>query len=443
MSAPRQRGRGMVATLLVALPAVLLVVPPGVLLLGATRAMAADPALLRATVAPTAPVWVGQRAPIDVTLLTAGTFAGAPVFELPRIPGAVLMRMSDHPVLGTETIDGVEYTVQHHDLALFAMRPGVFDVPPFAVRVAFTPALAAPPVQHRLTTPPLRIDARMPPGAENLPGLVSTTALTLDATWSPATPAAARVGDAFTRTITRSAPDVPGMVFPPLPAAAPDGLAAYPRPAVVRDRSERGEFTGTRIEAVTYVCERPGRVTLPALAVPWWDVEHQTLETATVPAVTFEVGRAPMSPVARRWLAGLAGVTLLLVGIAAWRGRHALRAAWRRRRAWYEASERGRFAHLEHTCRGGDAAAAYNALLAWLGCLHPRGGPATIEDDLLARQPDPELRRRVGELEAVVLGGATDWDGGALAGALRRARRALRARERPAGIPSLPALNPP
>ena len=50
----------------------------------------------------------------------------------------------------------------------------------------------------------------------------------------------------------------------------------YPQPPVVQDHVERGAFTGERIQTVTYMCERPGAVTLPALSLPWWDVEHQT-----------------------------------------------------------------------------------------------------------------------------------------------------------------------
>ena len=74
-----------------------------------------------------------------------------------------------------------------------------------------------------------------------------------------------------------------------------DGMAAYPKPPVVQDHSERGTFTGTRIDSVTYVCERPGTVTVPALEFPWWNVRTQTMEMVTLPAVTLDVGHAPPS----------------------------------------------------------------------------------------------------------------------------------------------------
>jgi hypothetical protein len=119
--------------------------------------------------------------------------------------------------------------------------------------------------------------------------------------------------------------------------------------------------------------------------------------------------------------------------------RDALLAARRRRREQYEASEAGRFGHLERACLDGDAPAAYRALFAWLQRAHPRDRPATIERDLPAARTDAELRTLVEALEAAVVAGQKRWDGAPLAAALHRAR------SRPAGEPpaaALPALNP-
>jgi hypothetical protein len=248
--------------------------------------------LLRASLAKPGPVLVGERVPITVELLTATTFASAPVFELLTIPGALLMQIEDRPVLGTEDIDGESYTVQRHELALFAMRPSLVQVPSFTVRFESPPHFGAQPVERRLTTPALQVEARMPPGAENLPGLIATRELRVNQTWQPP-PKQARVGDGFTRTVTLTAPNMPGMVFPPLPLAKVDGLAVYPKPPVVQDQVERGDFTGKRIDTVTYICERPGQFTLPALAIPWWDLQNQKLKQVTLPAVTLDVEPAP------------------------------------------------------------------------------------------------------------------------------------------------------
>jgi hypothetical protein len=379
---------------------------------------------------------VGQRVTIKVALLTTTFFAGAPVFQLPTIPHALLMQLEDHPVLGTEQIDETTYNVQQHELALFMLRPGIYAVPSFTVRFASAPHYGEPPVEHQLTTQAMQVEARMPPEAEHLPGLISTRALRVTETWQPQ-PTQARLGDAFTRTITLSAPDVPGMVFPPLPLAQVEGLTVYPKPPVVQDQVERGAFTGQRMQTVTYVCEHPGSMTVPALIIPWWDVEKHTLRQVTLPALTLKVA-APR----HGWPWWSVGIALLLVAGAGlcWRQRRAWHAVWERRQTQRQASEAGCFARLGKACRAGDAVAAYNALLRWLDCLHSGPGSATLADDLLARHPDAELRRQVDALQAAVLHRDTRWNGTALVAALHRVRR--EGRSVSAGDAQLPALNP-
>ena len=112
---------------------------------GAGRLHAAEPVLLRASLAKPGPVLVGERVTIRIELLTTTIFASAPVFELPTIPGALFMQIEDRPVLGTKAIDDESYTVQRHEVALFVMRPGIAQVPPFTVRFESPAVLARNP----------------------------------------------------------------------------------------------------------------------------------------------------------------------------------------------------------------------------------------------------------------------------------------------------------
>jgi hypothetical protein len=413
----------------------------------------AEPVLIRASVAKADHVLVGEHVTVIVELLTVTTFASAPIFELPKIPGAIFMQLEARPVLGTEKIDSESYTVQRHELALFIMQPGVARLPPFTVRFESPRRFGEPPVEHQLTTPALQVEARMPPGAEHLPGLIATPALHIDQAWQPR-PRKAHVGNAFTRTVTLAAQDLPGMVLPPLPTVEVDGLAIYAKPPLVQDQVERGDLIGKRVETVTYLCERPGRFPLPALTIPWWDLTTQQLRRLTLPAVTFEVEPGPAqstdatapleAPFGRRWLEWALGFALLTLAVLAMLcyKRQALVAAWGRRRKRRRASEAGLFAQLLDACRANDARAAYNALLHWLDVRHRGPDAATIES-FLAHQPSADLRRQVETLQESILGGETHWDGAALADGLRQARRHDRQRSRRDRAETrLPELNP-
>jgi hypothetical protein len=146
----------------------------------------------------------------------------------------------------------------------------------------------------------------MPPGAEKLTSLISASDLTATEVWKPdfqstvgnpgrvaqADPVIstkAKVGDAFTRTLTFTATDVPGMAFPPFRAGRVEGLAVYPKPPQVQDQGERGVLQGKRIEAVTYICQRPGIFTIPAASLTWWNTESAQLQIINFPAHKLEV----------------------------------------------------------------------------------------------------------------------------------------------------------
>ena len=95
---------------------------------------AAQEPLVRSSLAKQDEMWVGQRITIVVELLVPGYFSGAPSFDLPGLKGMLLIPPSGSPVVGSEQIDGISYTVQRYALAVFSRRAGEQTVPAFPVR---------------------------------------------------------------------------------------------------------------------------------------------------------------------------------------------------------------------------------------------------------------------------------------------------------------------
>ena len=119
------------------------------LLAVATRSIPANGAELakvRAALDTALPVWVGQLVAFHVDLLSPTFFSGTPAFDMPNLPGAILMKIDERPTLSTEEIDGVTYSIQRHAFALFPQRAGTLVVPAFQVRFAVAPAYGKPPV---------------------------------------------------------------------------------------------------------------------------------------------------------------------------------------------------------------------------------------------------------------------------------------------------------
>jgi hypothetical protein len=273
---------------------------------------------------------VGQRLTLVVDLLAPGFFAGNPSYNLPDVPGVLLIPPSESPVIGTVQENGLSYTSQRHELYVFARRPGQFVIPPVAIRLQFKRnPLDNEPVVQTVQTPALSFTVKAPPGAENLSGIISARDLKIEETWKPE-PGKAKAGDAFTRTVTFTAPDVPAMAFPEFPAEKIDGLGIYPKTPEVLDKSDRGTLLGERRDTITYVCQRPGQFVIPAAQMTWFDLDAQQLRTIDFPARTIEVAPNPALPIAStvetthphlalKWLGAGAALLILLSAVVVWR----------------------------------------------------------------------------------------------------------------------------
>jgi hypothetical protein len=384
---------------------------------------------------------------VVVELLALGQFSGSPHFELPNIPGAILMQVSERPLLMTREVDGETYTVQQYDFALFVQRGGPCVVPPMPVRVGTKERFDTPMVEHRLHTKEVTLEATVPPGAPPDGAVVSTPALTVTESWSPL-PGSARVGDAFTRNITLRADQVPGMLLPVLAHERVEGLAVYPKPPLIQDHTERGEFAGERLESVTYVCEQTGAFDIPEVVIRWWDPNAKTWHEKRLPAVKLEVAAlaediaqtqtgqpagATSRPVNWVWWSAVAAMVVLLALASPW-----LRRAWQRWQQVRLASEPGHFARLMRACRAGNAPGADRTLTLWLDCLAlPRTALAA------ETTTDAALAKELYNLQETLIGRRPSWSGPALAIQLRAWRRHVsRQGRRHLTVARLPELNP-
>ncbi len=424
---------------------------------------AQDVARVRTELTTESPVWVGQRTTFVVDLLSATLFSGTASFDVPEVPGLIIMKVAGSPSIGSEKIEGDTWSVQTHRFSVFAHRPGNYEIPEFAVRFSVAPAFGKPPEEQVLSSQAFSFEARMPPGAEGLSLLISTEDLQVTEIWQPSIPDDAKiqleVGDAIARKVTMQASDVPGMALPPISFPQPEGLAAYPVAPEVSDREDRGSLTGQRTDSITYVCETDGTFEMPALVIPWWDMAAEKLERVTLPAVTITVvnnspqerstGEATESSNTssrgwlarnRAWLAVLA-IVLLLAGLA-WAFRDKIRNWIATRREQYANSEAARFAEVKQACAKNDPVGTLNALMRWLEVQWSGPNAVTIDAFLLQHPDNNALASELHELQRAAMQQSTAWSGQQLAAKLT----SLRARNKqPPGLPVeqvLPPLNP-
>ncbi len=236
-------------------------------------------------------LWVGQRLSVFLTLKSPGYFASAASFDLPDPEGVLLMPPTQGPVVGSETIGGVMYSTQLHEFRAWPMHPGAVTIPPIAARFSYKAGpLEDNEIPVALTSEAIPIRVEQPPGTAGMGTLISARGLSVEERWEPAPDATTlEAGAALTRSITFTAPDMPGMLFPPFPVDEIEGVGIYSNPRLADRQERRGGFVGQRREEITYLFKRPGQFTLPAVQFRWFDLDSGAVRSESFEAQTFEI----------------------------------------------------------------------------------------------------------------------------------------------------------
>lgn len=382
--------------------------------------------------------WRGQRLPFSIELRTSGSFAGTPVFDLPELPGTLLLKIGS-PVLGSGEDNGESWISQTHEFVLFSQRVGTIDLPPFAVRFSSRQGFTGPANQQQGQVSGFTVHIQAPPGSDRNGFLIATPALDVKETWDPQ-PGPTQAGALFKRTIVQQAPQVAGMALAPALRAAPEGVRVYAGDAETKDALERGEFLGQRRETLTYLLQQPGSLTLPALAYTWWNTDTEQLQTTTLPAVTFAVAPNPVaSALANRsktgpsWFLALMVIAFILLAAVGIFRRKELVGLWKKVSGALHLAEKAAAKELLSACDAGNARAAERAWMRWRSCRPP------------GFQPGSELAAAIFGLQRSLYGPAEtqlSWQGEDLGRAftdILQTKKAASAHPAPA---SLPALNP-
>jgi hypothetical protein len=383
--------------------------------------------------APEEPVWTGERVRFVIELRTQGSFTGTAGFDLPELPGTLVMRVGS-PVVGSEQVDGEDWFVQTHQFALFSQQNGRLEIPSFEVRFQRREGFTGPVEDVSAQTEPFGIEIRRPPGSEDIPFLITAETYEVEETWDPVPAPQAKVGDIFRRTVVQRADNMTGMALIPASTRAPEAVRVYPPKAETSDNTQRGAFEGERRETLTYRLLQPGVVELPALTYAWWNPKTETLQSKQLPAVTLEVAAVPgaateeAKPTRRAWPWLLAGLGLVIAGF--W-WRRSIGALLKRVWRFLNPPERGVRRRLLGACRRSDVDAALAAWQEWTR-INERPFRATpaFEEALVELQ-----RQRYGA------GDAGPWNGEAFAIAFGESRAQSAGAPSPREASALPELN--
>ncbi len=128
--------------------------------------------------------------------------------------------------------------------------------------------------------------------------------LTLTETWS-ADPKILKMGDPLTRTVMIRAKGQRGEQLPELTLPTQSIVKMYPDKASTQTDFDGKWVLGSREEKYVLVPIQPGTVTLPAIHIPWWNIESSRWEEARLPEHTLTVVGPPQPASSERSLSSV------------------------------------------------------------------------------------------------------------------------------------------
>lgn len=222
-----------------------------------------------------------------------------PALRDPVVTGAeVLLELAGDDRSYEAVINGTAYGVIERVIAIYPQESGEIQLSParFEARVLRNGRITGRKVYESdpltvtvLPTPPMPADY---PDAVWLPA----RDLQLTEDWSRSG-SEVNAGEPLTRHITVSALGQLETQIPVIDPPAADGMNVYPDKPELSRLVEPGGIRGVRKDQYALIGVAAGTVVLPALDLPWWDVEKGEWQVASLPERTIEVLSAGETPV--------------------------------------------------------------------------------------------------------------------------------------------------
>jgi len=244
------------------------------------------PALVESSIDAEGTVYVQQQVPVTVRLYQDQRVVDG-VLEPLQLAGAMIEPLGLERRY-TVTRNGRQYRVSESRYAVAAERRGTLQIPALDFRGKLAPVSPGSGGMQpfRVSSEPLTLDVQ-PPAIDGEYWLPAQQ-LTVHDNWSDRAPTLRR-GEPVERVITLQAQGLSGSQLPILQPKTPPGVRIYPGRQVNDTRSDHNTLYGISRQTFTYVPGEDGELSIPSIAVNWWNTGAQRQETATVAAVMLQV----------------------------------------------------------------------------------------------------------------------------------------------------------
>ncbi|MBF0339716.1 MAG: protein BatD [Magnetococcales bacterium] len=257
--------------------------------------------------------YLQEQTILTLRFLNAVPIAGASLAEPKILKGdAVIEKLGEDQAFET-TRQGRRFVATERRYALFPQRSGTLELEPVPLTVQMPGQggsnllkefLSDPFIRNlplgagrpgrtvRLSSQPLQLEPKAIPSSWHGSPWLPAHRLILAEKWSP-DPPRFQAGEPVTRTITLMADGLTAAQLPGIPQKSLENLKLYPDRPLSEDQKTPTGIIGKRTEKLAILPATPGEHILPAIEIPWWNIDTQKAEVARLPERRITVLPAP------------------------------------------------------------------------------------------------------------------------------------------------------
>ncbi len=189
------------------------------------------------------------------------------------------------------TRNGVEYTVNELNYAVFPQKSGVITIAPLVLTADVVTSSRSRfngffnrqiTKTKRVSSNAITLNVKAVPESFKSKRWLPASQLVIEEKWSGETDQM-KVGEPLTRTLTVLAVGNTIAQLPKLHHKSEiEHLKTYPDQPVLKEQKRAEGLIAFREEKIAYIPSKPGSFTLPAIEIPWFNTQTQTMEVARI-----------------------------------------------------------------------------------------------------------------------------------------------------------------
>jgi len=230
----------------------------------------------------------------------------------PVLNDAVIVRLGEDKSYSSD-YNGEKYVVVEREYAIFPQKSGSMTIAPLTLTAGIVSAnqqrynsffSQQRTRNQRVVSDSVKLEVQAKPANADSPIWLPAEQVYIKETWS-LDPKEVTLGEPVTRTVSLFAKGVTVSALPELQKQKlPKQIKAYPDQPLLKEEPQGRALVAFREEKMALIASEIGTYTLPAIEIPWWNTQTQSLEKAVIPEKVFvviagEQSQAPVvSPVA-------------------------------------------------------------------------------------------------------------------------------------------------